>query len=172
MREVCFFIGHNEVEEEDKADLVLRVMKVVEQLILYRNVDTFLFGNTGAFNAICYKVVTHYKEKYPDLIRVYVPCPQEAGFERPSDIETGKAPLHVERVYWIEKLAKAGKAGYVERNQIMIDDSSVCVFYFGHGVDADGKIRGQRKSGTCVAYEYAMKKHKAIINTYIFNRTK
>ena len=59
---------------------------------------------------------------------------------------------------YAEKILKAGRYSYVERNALMIDKSDFCVFYY------DPKIAAQRKSGTKIAYEYALKKGGAVIN--------
>ena len=59
-----------------------------------------------------------------------------------------------------KKMINAGRAAYVERNCEMIDNSDFCVFYY------DGKYTAaKRKSGTKIAYDYAVKKKKQIINT-------
>ena len=56
-----------------------------------------------------------------------------------------------------DKVASAGQASYIERNELMINDSDYCVFY----IDKKTKY----KSGTKIAHEYAKSKNK---NIYFF----
>ena len=68
---------------------------------------------------------------------------------------------------------KAGKASYVERNQAMINDSDLCVFYYDENYKVDERKYSKRsfttyqpKSGTWLAYDYAKQKKKEIINVF------
>ena len=70
-----------------------------------------------------------------------------------------------------QKVEKAGKASYVERNQEMINASDVCVFYYNAEYKPQKRKQTkpvlstyQPKSGTRLAYLYAVKKKKQIIN--------
>ena len=65
-----------------------------------------------------------------------------------------------EETYFPPKIANAGKYSYVERNYEMIDSSTYCVFYYNKNYIT----RLDRNSGTKLAYEYALKKKKQIIN--------
>lgn len=58
-------------------------------------------------------------------------------------------------------MVNAGKAAYVERNCEMIDKSSFCVVYYNENYTPNRK---NSKSGTKIAYDYAVKKHIQIIN--------
>ena len=60
------------------------------------------------------------------------------------------------------------------RNQEMIDDSEVCVFYFNHNYlppirKPSNKFlpNYQPKSGTAIAFAYATQKKKQIYNTFL-----
>ena len=70
--------------------------------------------------------------------------------------------LEMDEEYEHETKFISGKASYVERNQAMINDSDYCVFYY----DPNYKIQAKEsyKSGTAIAYAYARKKGKFIIN--------
>ena len=57
---------------------------------------------------------------------------------------------------------EAGRASYVERNQAMINDSDYCVFYY----DKNYFPLTRTKSGTKLAYEYAVRKNKKVINLF------
>ncbi len=54
-----------------------------------------------------------------------------------------------------ENIKKAGKASYVERNRIMIDESDFGIFYMN-----ENYFLSKSKSGTKIAYDYALKKSK------------
>ena len=57
-----------------------------------------------------------------------------------------------------DKVDSAGRASYIERNELMIDDSDYCVFYINKNT--------KYKSGTKIALNYARRKTK---NNYFFN---
>lgn len=70
-------------------------------------------------------------------------------------------------------MEKAGKASYVERNQEMINQSNYCIVYYDDNYLPPRRKNSRRdltdyqpKSGTAVAYEYAIKKKKEIINVF------
>ncbi len=162
---ICCFIGHRKINQTD--DLKKRLYNEIEKLILHENVHTFLFGGKGQFDDLCYTVVTALKEKYCCIKRIYVRA------EFPYIDESYKSYLlkRYEDTYFPPKIINAGKASFVERNYEMIDNSSCCIFYY----DADyvpqrRKISKrsmsdyQPKSGTALAYEYAVKKKLFIIN--------
>lgn len=151
----CCFIGHREINET--GELKEYLYKAAEKLITEKDVTTFLFGSKSRFNDLCYETVTVLKEKYPHINRVYVRA------EYPvidGDYENYILKKY-EKTYFPEKIKKAGKSAYLERNFFMIDKSRYCIFYF------DEKLKYQnRKSGTKSAFEYANKKGKGIFNSY------
>ena len=57
---------------------------------------------------------------------------------------------------------EAGKASYIKRNQAMIDDSDFCVFYYNEDYTPSTKTN----SGTKIAYKYAIKMKKKVINLF------
>ncbi len=70
-------------------------------------------------------------------------------------------------------VGNAGRAGYAERNQAMIRESDVCVFYYDKSYLPVRRKYGKRDladyqppSGTALAYHYAESKNKAIINCF------
>lgn len=164
---VCCFFGHREIEENET--LVNSLNKVIERLIVEEKVGTFLFGSKSQFNKLCYIVVSGLKEKYPYIRRIYVRA------EFPYIDEDYKDYLleMYEDTYYPEKIIKAGKAAYIERNYEMIDNSNFCVAYYNEDYVPTGKINSQRnlsrkplKSGTRIAFEYAKKKKVNVINMF------
>lgn len=148
----CCFIGHRKTEETEALTLELR--KTVENLITEDGVDTFLFGSKSGFNDICYTVVTELKEKFPHIKRVYVRA------EYPYISESYERYLleKYEDTYFPEKALGSGKAVYIERNCEMIAKSKFCVICFDEHLAPK-----TRKSGTEIAYNYAMKNKKRVI---------
>ncbi len=166
----CSFFGHREIEKSE--DLKNRLEKVIINLIENENVQTFLFGSRSDFDYLCQATVTKLKESYPQIQRRTYTCQSET------------CTLEKERAYWekiyshvfkhpvallgvkeeIEHKTKytAGKASYVERNQAMIDDSDFCVFYY----NIDYTPPTKTNSGTKLAYKYALRKKKKVINLY------
>ena len=80
---------------------------------------------------------------------------------------------HYEETCFPEGMGKAGKASYVERNQEMINKSDYCIVYYDENYLPLRRRNSKRdltdyqpKTGTAVAYNYAIKKKKKIINCF------
>ena len=148
----CCFFGHRETEITEK--LKLKVLEIVENLVVDKNVDIFLFGSKSRFNDLCYDVVDDIKEKYPHIKRIYVRA------EYPYINEDYKKYLLrvYEDTYCPESVLGANRAVYVKRNYEMIDKSHYCIFYYNEEFAPT-----KRKSGTKIALDYARKKKKEII---------
>ena len=163
----CCFFGHRSIV--DTFELRTKITDIIESLIVAQNIDMFLFGSRSQFNTLCYDLVTKIKEKYPHIKRVYVraefPCIDESY--RRYLLES------YEDTYYPEGMEKAGKAAYVERNCEMIDKSCVCIIYFNSEYTPPRRkncrrdiVGYQPKSGTKIAYDYALKKKVKVINIY------
>ena len=166
----CSFFGHRKIEETEK--LKIHLQSVIINLIENENVKIFLFGSRSEFNSLCHNIVTKLKKSYPSIQRRAYTCQSET------------CTLEKERAYWekiylnfqkrpvtllgveeeIEHKTKyeAGRASYVERNQAMINNSDFCVFYYNKNYVPPTKTN----SGTKIAYEYAMRKKKKVINLF------
>ena len=145
-----------------------RLYKIIEDLILSQNVDTFLFGSKSDFDKLCLAVVTKLKYKYPYIRRVYV----RAEFQYINDDYKACLLKRYDDTYYPERISGSGRAAYVERNQIMIDHSDICVVYYNENYLPPKRKSSRRdifpyqpKSGTRIAYEYAICKKRRIINT-------
>ena len=169
----CFF-GHRKISATDGLKTVL--YREIENLIVFDKITTFLFGSKSQFDDLCYQVVTILKNKHPDIQRIYV----RAEFEY-IDGEGSRAYReglleHYEDTYYPECVSGAGKAVYVKRNQHMIDKSSVCVVFYDKNYLPARRKQSRRDlfdyqpaSGTGIAYQYAVKKKKKIINIFSEN---
>ena len=175
----CSFIGHRKIDLSE--EVIEKINEIIEDLIVNFDVRTFLFGSKSMFDNLCYEIVTCLKEKkYSFIKRIFYSSRSEACY------------LEKDRKGWEEfylKLNKnvkfygyeenfehktkftAGKAGYVERNRAMIDDSDYCVFFYEENYLPEMRKQTKKslnyyqpKSGTAIAYAYAKQKKKNIIN--------
>ena len=164
----CCFFGHRKIDET--AELKNKLCGIIENLIVSEKVDTFLFGSKSQFDDLCHEIVTDLKEKYPHIKRIYV----RSAYQHIPDWYENSLLEHYEGTYFPEHMEKAGRASCVERNQEMINQSEFCVVYYDENYLPPRRKNGKRdlfdyqpKSGTKVAYDYAVKKKKHIINTLI-----
>jgi uncharacterized phage-like protein YoqJ len=161
----CCFFGHRKINLTEDLKSKLRV--TMEKLIVDEKVDMFLFGSRSDFDDLCYEIVTELKEKHPHIKRVYVRA------EYPFIDESYRNYIleSYEDTYYPERMENAGRASYFERNQEMINQSDVCVVYYDENYAPPRRRNSRRdladyqpKSGTKIAYDYAVRKGKTIIN--------
>ena len=164
-RKTCCFFGHRKIAETEI--LKIKVYEAMENLILHNNVDTFLMGSKSDFDSLCRDVVSKLKVKYTYIKRIYVRA------EHPCINKDYEKYLleSCEATYYPERAINAGKAVYVERNFEMIDKSDYCIIYFKDSYLPPKRKNGTRdlfdyqpKSGTGIAYKYAVHKKRTIIN--------
>jgi uncharacterized phage-like protein YoqJ len=148
----CSFFGHRTINETE--ELKTKLYKTIERLIVNENVDTFLFGSKSRFNDLCLQLVSQLKEKHPHIKRIYV----RAEFPHISDDYKSYLLQNYEDTYFPSKAMGAGKTVYIKRNQEMIDKSRFCIIYYHHDC-----FPTNRKSGTQIALDYAIKQKKKII---------
>lgn len=164
-KNTCCFLGHRKVKITE--ELKIRLESVVEKLIVKENVDTFLFGSKSQFDDLCYQTVSRLKIKHSNIKRVYV----RAEYPYIDDDYTAYLLKSYEKTYFPEKMIKAGKSAYVERNCEMINRSKFCIFYFDKNYvpfqENMKLMEHQMKSGTKLAFEYAHRKEKTVINVFI-----
>ena len=148
----CCFFGHRTINETE--ELRKKVTENIERLITDKYVDTFLFGSKSQFDTICLEIVTELKEKYPLIWRKYV----RAEYPFISDAYREYLLESYDETYYPKKILGAGRAVYVRRNIEMIDNSKYCIVYYDENYSLPN-----RKSGTKIALDYAIKKKKEII---------
>ena len=161
---ICF-IGHRKISLTENLISQLRatILKLIDN-----GATTFYFGSMSEFDNLAWKIVTEYKTIYPNIIRVYV----RASFEHINKSYEQYLLQSYDDTYFPEHISKAGKYAYVERNFEMINNSSVCVFYYNKNYipqinpyNHKASIL-KRNSGTKIAYQYAVKKKKQIVNLF------
>ena len=152
-KNTCCFIGHRKINETE--DLKIRLWDLIENLIINKNVTTFLLGSKSEFNELCVNLLIQAKEKYPHIKRIYVRA------EYPDINEQYEKYLlqSCDETYFSKKLTNARSTVYVQRNYEMIDKSNFCIFYYNEQLSPV-----KRKSGTKIALDYAIKKKKIIFN--------
>lgn len=152
----CAVLGHRKIKKT--IELESRVRKAVETLIVVYGVKRFLFGSKSEFNDFCYDIVSKLKEKYFDIKRVYVRA------EYPiihREYEEYLERFYEESYYYDTSLCEH-KLAYIKRNEKMINESEFCLFYYDFCYIAPIN----KNSGTKLAYNYAEKKGKTIINVF------
>ena len=171
----CCFVGHRTIATSE--ELTENLTKTIERLIAEEGVKYFLFGSRSEFDDLCHRIVTDYQKEYPHIVRVAYTRRSEYAVKKDEKERMEKswssllktdvklkdydAEVQSDRVY------SAGKASYVERNQEMIDASDYCIFYYNEAYQPPKRKRANRdfttyqpKSGTRIAYEYAVQKSK------------
>lgn len=149
---ICCIIGHRNFEKSKELEFKLKTTLI--DLIENKNVTTFLFGSKSNFVDFCYEVLSSLMDSYSNLKRVYVRA------EYPvinSDYKSYLLRLY-EDSYFFSKNSTTNKYSYIKRNQTMIDSSDFCLFFYSE------KYKIKTQSGTQIAYAYAVKKNKKIIN--------
>ena len=162
-------------------ELKAHIQTAIEDLIVNDKATYFLFGSRSQFDDLCHGIVSELQQKYPSIVRVAYTCRSEAATmkeDKEREEEIWRTLLHKEvRIkdfdaeYEHPTKYSSGRGSYVERNQAMIDDSDICVFYYDENYLPPRRKNSPRdisdyqpKSGTAIAYNYAIKKEKRTIN--------
>lgn len=175
---VCF-IGHRNIENAE--EIKSRLKDVVTSL-LSNGANTFLFGSRSDFDFVCWSVVSELQAQYPTIKRIKYNVPHEVAltskeererYERIYSQITNKEIHFTDYEESVDGASTANKSAYIMRNQKMIDNSDICVFYYNKNYLPPKRKRFkndiliyQPKSGTGIAYNYAVRKKKQIINLY------
>lgn len=162
----CCFIGHRKVKEYNK--LKNDIDFVISELIK-DGVQNFIFGDHSEFDDMCYDSVTEFKKTFPQIKRIHY----RVHYPEANDY-TMQFLLHgCEESIFPKGALNAGRLSYIKRNQAMITESDICVFYCDLKYEPVQKNKGndylitpKTKSGTVRAYNFAKSKNKKIINLY------
>ena len=163
----CCFIGHKTIK---RTNTLISSLRETVSFLIENGVTSFLFGSASEFDTLALEIVSELKKLYPFIKRVYVrsSCSKISKSYKDFLLES------YENTYFPTKLENAGRCSYVERNYEMINLSSYCVFYYDENYEPAPTNKAKkklllpkaRKSGTKIAYEYAKKKKKEIINLF------
>ena len=162
----CCFIGHRKIEQTEEIERLLRdtLYSLIEQ-----GVNHFIFGDHSDFDSLCYEIVTELKNEFPQIRRTHY----RTDYPDTDDYTLQFLLDGYEDSVCPARVAVAGRAAYVKRNQAMIHDSDICVFYFSEEYKPAVRKESKRaitsyrpKSGTKLAFDYAKALEKRIINLY------
>ena len=173
MEHSACFIGHRKIN--NTPELRTKLNQILIELVKNGTVN-FIFGDHSEFDDLCYYAVTELQEMYPHIKRIKF----RKDYENTNDYTMQLLMTGYEENICPKGVGSAGYASYVERNQAMIRESDVCVFYYSKNYTPQlhhiikksnyGIMLPVRnnipKSGTKIAYDYAVKCKKKIINLY------
>ena len=177
---VCF-IGHRTIENAEKVKA--KLFNIITALI-GKGADTFLFGSRSDFDSLSWEIVTALKEQHPYIKRICYTAPHETAFTSKEEREESerffsqmmKREVHYmdyEETICSRKSLTANKNAYIMRNQEMIDNSDICIFYYNKDYLPPMRKPAskflpdyQPKSGAAIAYIYAKQKKRVIINIF------
>lgn len=150
----CCILGHRNIHTS--RELESKLYDTIEFLITEKKVEAFLFGSNSGFFPLCLNITTKLKEKHTHIKRIFV----RAEFPKIDNNYESYLLDFYDYTYYPEEIINAGKAVYVERNYHMINNSQFCIIYYNESFKPS-----QRKSGTEIALNYAIKHKKTI---YLF----
>lgn len=159
----CCFIGHRNAVLT--AAQQHKLTALLQYLIVERNVDVFAFGSRSTFNSLCHKVVTGLKQIYPHINRKCFTCSHETCTlqEDVDSVTAYRRFTHLDMVLPMDEEVyhqppdRSSRYSYILRNKAMVDYSQYCVFFY------EATNRNSR-SGTAIAYRYAISRNKSIYN--------
>ena len=181
---VCCFIGHRKIEKN--IELRQRAKEVITDLIENKGVNIFLFGSRSEFDDLCHNIVTELQKDNPQIKRIMYTCRSEYACMKEDKEEKERIAREVTKrdikykdydgSMMPDRLWSAGKASYVERNQDMINASDYCVFYYNENYQPPKRKYSKRsvgeyqpKSGTKLAFDYALQRKYSDKDTTIIN---
>ncbi len=177
MLKKCCFIGHRKIT--CNSELIERLNNIIKSLIDQENVTVFLFGSNSEFDDLCYEIVSELQKEQKEIIKKAYLCKSESAFligDRKKYkwidnlISKGFSYQEYNQILKPKRVINAGKNAYIIRNEELINDSDYVIFYLDKKYNAPLRKQSketyfyQPKSGTKIAYEYAIKKCKKIIN--------
>ena len=120
------FIGQVDYRERELiVKLKDKVKKIVENLIVEKGADEFIFGSIHCFNEICYDVVTELKIKYPHIQRFRMNMFKLYSIEDTTwlnkNFDSWKNP---------ERDIKKGELPGILLNQRIIDECDYLISYY------------------------------------------
>lgn len=179
IKDTCCIIGHRKIQQSD--ELIKKIKNAFITLIINYEIKNFLLGSRSEFSTLCHSILDELKQTYTDIKCVACTCRCETFVSVKSKkilqdiyckIYGTKTKLLImdDEIIFKNKYT-AGKSSYIERNYQMIDSSSFCIFYYNKNyipsiINNNSKIIRSSKSGTKLAYQYAFRNNKNIINLY------
>ena len=140
---ICSFFGHADIEitEELYAITAAEIKKTVED-----GFRVFYFGGYGAFDKLCYEIVTEIKKNNPNphINRIYCVSMEKYLRKRVRYFN----PEDYEKIIYLTPAFDGWYKSIYFRNCAMIDKSDKIIFY----------AEERKNSGAYKAYRYAKRK--------------
>lgn len=147
---LCSCFGHSEMEVTE--ELRTRLTIKLEDMIVNENFGIFYFGGFGAFDYLCWQVVTELKKKYPHIKRIF--CLFDPRHQRPSKRPKWMNDENYEDFIYLDLSFDYYYSRIYFRNVEMINQSDFVLFY----------VKFAQRSGAYKALQYAQKKKKPYFN--------
>lgn len=154
VEKTCSCFGHSDVAITD--ELTTRTRIEIDRAI-EEGVRIFLFGGRSDFDDLCYDLVTEKRNADPQLNIKRVFCfaldkqlRKPPRWFIPKEYEALECPTK-DFDYWYTAI--------YYRNLAMIDQSDLILFW----------VERRENSGAYKTYQYAVKKHKHIVNLFTLN---
>lgn len=178
---VICFIGHRTIENAEQVKT--KLLDILSTLIA-NGADTFLFGSKSEFDSLCWEVVTQLQTQHPNIKRISYNTAHETAFTSKKERQHYEQlcsrfagdEVHFkdyESAVNSQKSQNATKNTYIMRNQDMIDNCDVCVFYYDKDYLPPRRKLSQKhvldyqpQSGTALSYTYATRKKKMVLNLF------
>lgn len=147
---IISFFGHSDCECQ--MELREKIKEILQDCISHHGAEIFYFGGFGAFDNLCWEIVTELKNnKYPKIKRVFC-VPIYKWLRRPPKwLNVGG----YEELIYLDLTFDYWYTSLYFRNCAMIDKSDFVIFYV---------MKDKRNSGSFKALQYAKKKKKNYIN--------
>ena len=140
MGKICSFFGHRFILDSDTVKAHLKTL--IEKLIKEDKVDTFYLGEQGDFEILSAEVLNELKTIYPFIQRTDVICFADQLNRKPK--------IQSDSFEYLDELDRCKrKARIIKRNQWVIDNSDILIFYVNSPY-----------GGAYQSYLYAKKKNK------------
>ena len=153
----------------EQTEEIERLLRDTIYSLIGQGVKHFIFVDHSDFDSLCYEIVTELKNEFPQIRRTHY----RTDYPDADDYTLQFLLDGYEDSVCHAGVAGAGKAAYVKRNQAMINDSDICVFYFDEMYQPSRRRQSktslsdyQPKSGTGIAFDYAKTHGKTVINLY------
>ena len=144
MGKTCSFFGHRFVLDIKSVKEQLKTL--LEKMITQEGVDIFYLGEQGDFEILSAEVLNELKTIYPFIQRTDVICFSEQLNRKPK--------IQSDNFEYLDELDLCKrKLRIIKRNQWVIDNSDILIFYVNSPY-----------GGAYQSYLYAKKKNKQIIN--------
>lgn len=156
MEKTGCLIGHRSIERTP--EMLRTLSEVMQTLIVRDQIKTFLLRSGSRFSEICLDVLYEEKRRHPEIRRICV----RADYPEINEAYRAQLLERYDEALFAPPAAGAWERRYIARNEWMIDQSEVCVFYCPDYREMP--VNGLFPSESARAYHDALQKGKRVIN--------